>query len=99
MKKIIILLLTLVMTFSTSVSMLANEHDASATDSEIVSTDNDTTVEECGLEDTETDEELAEQQEKAQERLILILILIGMVIALGTLYTLKYIAYKKENNK
>ena len=100
MKKFIIIICSLLMTFCTSFNMIANEPENQPQENEIVSIENNISEEEDVTPENESSmEEISEQQEKAQERLVLILIIIGMVISLGTLYTLKYISYKKENNK
>ena len=49
--------------------------------------------------ETENSEELAELKEKQKEQTVLTLIIIGMTISLGALYTLKYVSYKKEKTK
>ncbi len=99
MKKFIIIICSLLMTFCTSFNMIANEPENQPQENEIVSIENNISEEDVTPENESTMNEISEQQEKAQERLVLILIIIGMVISLGTLYTLKYISYKKENNK
>ena len=90
MKRIIITVIAILTVFCTNISALAS-NEIEPTEQENIVTQTETEVEDL--------EELSEQEEKAQERLVLILIIIGMVIALGTLYSLKYVAYKKENNK
>ena len=78
MKKFIIIICSLLMTFCTSFNMIANEPENQPQENEIVSIENNISEEDVTPENESTMNEISEQQEKAQERLVLILIIIGI---------------------
>ncbi len=88
MKKTILILLTLLL-LTTAIPVSAAEDISSS----------DIAMSETSSVETENSEELAELKEKQKEQTVLTLIIIGMTISLGALYTLKYVSYKKEKTK